>query len=247
MQTAARQVRPPLEARKKGPLFQPTVVSWIGGQLDLGDRGRSDLNRHIWETYYGPLWTLYRKWVKQARCQDVGTPDDVVTGFFVSRLSRPDYMRKWYDGGRPKGWKLHDYLIHTLRGEYIHERARELKRNGKYVFLPEPPDPMPGPDPGDGIDAIFRDAVVDRTCQLLRRRCCATGRKKDWIVFKFHVLRRLKYPRFCGRLGLRPNEAAKLVQRLKTEIESIVHEVLRIDGIAPGDIDREIQALLEID
>jgi len=99
--------------------FPTTHATWIAAQLSRGEAGRTEVHDHVMRRYAAPL----RAYVLGSTLRTLDDADALVNGFFVSRLSRGDYLGKWQESALPlRRWLVNGLLLHAR------ERLREQRR-----------------------------------------------------------------------------------------------------------------------
>jgi hypothetical protein len=106
------------ERREHFPETEQTFVH------DLIDAGRvPELASYLMEVYYEPLCIYCRA----TSYRTLGEPEEIVGGFFASRLSDPTWIARWRDESRARSLPLRRWLLNGLCF-YMREEARRQRR-----------------------------------------------------------------------------------------------------------------------
>ena len=223
-------------AADKPDAFPKTMGTWIDKQLQEGSVGRDVVNSHIMSVYAHPLKIYFLG----SSMRTLGEPDDMVDGFFVSRLERNSYFDQWKESGlRLRRWLMNGFLF------YLREELRRQKRDGKSSLGQEPVTPAV-----DNVDndfdrawavAMVRDAWADAAST-----CEQEGLGDHWRLFIRHHLDGLPYKQFVEEFDVTPSQAAVMVRTATSRFKNAVRMRILLDGVHEDDVDGELQRLMEI-
>lgn len=214
--------------------FPATQVSWIGRQLDTGDTGRLEVNRHIMQVYAKPL-TYY---FLGSRERWLGEPEELVNGFFADRLGQPDFLEKW----RGSGKRLRDWLKNAFCF-YMRERIRARHR-GTAGGVPPAEEPATEDEAARAFDRALTQSMVRRALLAAEEQCAAEGLRKHWEVFERHQLLGQEYKSFARELGIEPARAVVMARTARNKFVAALRQVVAADAATP-DVDDEIVSMLE--
>lgn len=220
-------------------LFPRTQYTWIGRRLDEGAAGRTDINRHVMSVYTWPLEIYFRS----LRAPWLGDSEDVVQGFFASRLDREDFFRDWLESGM----KLRRWLINAFCF-YLKELRRQRRRSAREEPLLAEGTGKENP-PADEIDRAFAVSIVREALLETRRSCETRGLGEHWKIFHAHYYEDRPYADIvaCGEFGkIDSVRAATMARTAAGRFRTVLRSLLRRDGATTSHVDREIEALLEV-
>lgn len=185
------------------------------------------------EVYSEPLQAFYRA----SRFRRRGDPDDVVHGFFASRLERPDYLRRWQShGGLLRRWLANGLCF------YLRERDRDSRRSQ----VEEPPAELfsTEPEPWTALDASFASSLVHRALAMAAATCRAEGLAAHWEAFVRHHYEKQGYREIALELGVSPGRAAVQARAALRRFREAVYELLLRDGVPPERLHSALDDLL---
>lgn len=217
--------------------YPNTANTWIAGELALGAIGRESVWRHIMNVYSAPLRVYGKR--AYARFHDV---DDLVNGFFASRLEDDAYLAAWHASGR----RLRDWLRSGLDLYEYGCRRKYSIQNGRTAPLAETDADVP--DASEDPMAAFERQLILSIVQEARRSaaetCRAVGLAEHWRVFERHVVEGEAYETICAELQIDANRAARMNATAKSRFVTALRDVVRKDGVPESDIDRTIAEFL---
>jgi DNA-directed RNA polymerase specialized sigma24 family protein len=209
---------------------------------------RRALREHLMMRYAKAL-TAY---VSGPDFRQLGEPDDLVGGFFARALSQDDFLARWRQSGMPlRRWLMNAMSFHC-RG-LVRDRMRERSRNAGA--------PPRGVAPGQaGLHSIAADSeheatraferawalsLVNEAYARVQASLCAEGREQDDSVLRMHVMEGMTYDQVASALGMTRQECFNAVRRITPRIRSVLHGLLRDDGVPPQDIGAAIDQMIE--
>jgi hypothetical protein len=215
-------------------VFPDTLKTWINQEIQRDRLGRQNLNRYLMGTYAEPLKVYFMG----TNSRWLGEPDDVVDGFFASRLSHDDFMAKW----QASGMRLRRWLMNAF-SYYLMELRRERSSSKHNSDLTHEPVTFTG-DPDRAVDQAAVIAFVRQAMQQAEETCKAEGLEKHWQVFVRHHIENADFRLIAGEFKIEPSRAAVMSRTAGRKFRNALRDVLMNDGVAPEDIDEEIQGLL---
>jgi DNA-directed RNA polymerase specialized sigma24 family protein len=219
----------------KTDVFPNTLNSWIVRKLDEGGPSLAEVNRHVMSVYARPLKVYFLG----SSERHLGEPDDIVNGFFESRLSHDDFLSKW----RESGMRLRRWLMNALCF-YLKEVRRRNRRDAVAGENDDEPVSFTG-DPDAEIDRTF---VVELVREALRRageQCVEEGMGAHWDVFLRHHHHGESYDHIAGEIGVTRARAEVMGRTATRRFRKVIRDLLAADGVPEDELDREIESLLE--
>jgi DNA-directed RNA polymerase specialized sigma24 family protein len=218
-------------------VFPSTMRTWIDDELDRGHGGRQDVNAYLMETYAFPLQVYYLG----TNARWLGEPDDVISGFFVSRLARADFYANWQSSGmRLRRWLINAFCY------YLKELRRERQRRHQELEDSEGPVTFTG-DPNVAVDQAAVVAFVRQAMEHAHLQCRAEGLQEHWDVFLRHHHDGLPFKEIAAVCGIDAARAQVMSRTAARKFRAALRDVLRRDGVADDQIDDEIKSLVEGD
>ena len=172
--------------------------------------------------------------------RSLGDPDDMVDGFFASRLDREGYFDQWRESGlRLRRWLMNGFLF------FLREEIRRQRRDGKSSLGQEPVMPA-GSGPDDDFDRAWAMAMVRDAWTDAAKSCEADGLGDHWRLFIRHHVDGLAYKEFVHEFDVTPSQAAVMVRTATGRFKKAVRHRILMDGVLEADVDEELQRLMEI-
>jgi hypothetical protein len=215
--------------------FQSTLGSWIGAELRAGEGGRRNVNRHVMETYAWPLTVYFRG----TNMRWLGEEDEIINGFFESRLSQNEFFSNWQASGK----RLRYWLINAL-GFYLKEVRHKLRRSITDDVREDDAVTFSG-DQDAAIDRAAAIAFVQRAMQLAQESCERKNMAAHWQVFLRHHVDGVDLRTLGAEFSVTEARAYVMCKTAKRNFETALTEILLNDGVAAEEIDAEINRLLE--
>ncbi|MEY2716963.1 MAG: hypothetical protein RIT24_3306 [Planctomycetota bacterium] len=224
--------------------FPTTHATWIAAQLSRGEAGRTEVTDHVMRRYAAPL----RAYVLGSTLRALDDADALVNGFFVSRLSRGDYLGKWQESALPlRRWLVNGLLLHAR------ERMREMRKSSGGCegcacgTGCESVDAI-GLEPSafESFERAWSRALLGDACSLAQRELVAEGDGDAWEVFRRHYLDGLEYADIGLQLRITAAEARTRARRASYRFERALRKLLEDEGVARDDLDEEIAWLMEV-
>ena len=224
--------------------FPTTHATWIAAQLSRGEAGRTEVHDHVMRRYAAPL----RAYVLGSTLRTLDDADALVNGFFVSRLSRGDYLGKWQESALPlRRWLVNGLLLHAR------ERMREMRKSaggceGCACGTGSESVDAIGLEPSafESFERAWSRALLGDACSLAQRELVAEGDGDAWEVFRRHYLDGLEYADIGLQLRITAAEARTRARRASYRFERALRKLLEDEGVARDDLDEEIAWLMEV-
>jgi DNA-directed RNA polymerase specialized sigma24 family protein len=215
-------------------VFPATLNTWISGQLEQGRGGLLNINHHLMNTYAMPLRVYY---LGTNSCW-LGEADDVVAGFFASRLGKPDFLVKWQASGiRLRRWLMNSFCF------YLKELRRQRKREQTAEAVDEQVT-FDG-DPDAAVDRASAISFVQQALLQAEQACREEKLDHHWQVFLRHHLSGASFQEIAVEFKVDAARATVMSRTATRKFRKALREVVANDGVAPEQIDHEIQALLQ--
>jgi len=220
-----------------GNVFPPTLgADWFDEMLAAGEDGRQAINHHVMSVYAHPLKVYYLG----TTFRSVGEADDILSGFFASRLARPAFFEDWRRSGKRLRRWLMNALLFYLREQIKQNRLRSA-RHAPLELMAEPGDDAP-----DEADAAWAASVVRSACVATAAACEAVGQKAHWDLFFLHRMRGRSYVSLAQEFDITPKRASVMVRTVERKFREQVRRSIMIDGVPEDQVDGEIRHLLEV-
>jgi DNA-directed RNA polymerase specialized sigma24 family protein len=220
----------------KQDVFPNTMRTWIHARLDEGNAGRDLVNKHIMSVYSHPLKVYFLG----SSLRTLGEAEDMVAGFFASRLDREGYFDQWQESGlRLRRWLMNGFLFH------LREEIRRQKRDGKSSLGEDPITPMTD-SPDADFDRAWAIAMVRDAWSDASMSCEKDGLGDHWRLFIRHHVEGLPYKEFVDEFEVSPSQAAVMVRTATTRFKNAVRDRILIDGVRESEVNSEIERLMEI-
>lgn len=211
--------------------FPSTPRTWILDRVRRDDDARLDLNHRIMSLYARPL----RVYVRGSSFKDLADADELVNGFFASRLSDGDYLRAWSGSGLPlRRWLMNGMLL------FLHEQARVLRRASRARPLPDTLTSVSDTE----FERAYAVSLVREAMDATRRGLQADGMDMHWQAF----IARHTHARACDVFrsthDLTPGQFHHLVRMATARFRKVLVDMVLLDGVHREDADTEIQRLM---
>jgi hypothetical protein len=247
--------------RESHSQFPSTHATWIVESLANGERGLQLAQLHVMERYRDALIAYATALPARA----VAEPAELVSGFFTRRVATEGFLTAW----RASGLSLRRFLMNGLSLDartVLRSERREAERRRRFA-TEEAAEARERARREADAEAAFEGAwaraVVGEACERVRAELVAAGDAKAWETFEAHVLRGEPYARIAAARGMAgtAGEETRMVEELMAEklaVEKLAVEVRRVgrrmraalrdtlaeEGIAPGEVERELRVVL---
>ena len=219
----------------KGEAFPSTQMTWLGSVLGAGESGRRQATEHVMSVYAHPL----RVYLRGSTFRELGEPDEIVHGFFASRLSRDGYLLDWLASGR----QLRYWLLTGFR-HYVYEQIEAQRRHTR----PRGPGPDPPEPPIDAEQAFHREsglAIVREAYRRAEAACAADGQNDHWRVFEEHHLKGRSYGPIALELGFDERRTAVMARTAAGKFRRALRELVSWPDAGTAEVDQELRDLME--
>jgi DNA-directed RNA polymerase specialized sigma24 family protein len=218
--------------------FPATQRGWLVAQLGQGVEGLARINAYIMQTYAEPLGN----YVAGSSFRSLGTPADLVSGFFASRLSQPAYFDRWIESNLPlRRWLINGFLFFLQ--EELRRRKSERADSLASASVDEPRSH------GDGaveeFDRIWAASMVRSAAGMARERCVQEGFEKHWEMFERHFVRGVSYADLAVEFDVTGGQSASMVRTASIRFRQAVVDLLLKDGATEDELDEEIARLMK--
>lgn len=213
--------------------FPETMSTLIQGYMDAGTIGRRELNHHIMSVYRRPLKIYFLG----SSYRSLGDPDDLVQGFFASRLERQDYFEKWQESRLSlRRWLMNAFILYMkeLCRAKSRIRSREQELNGleeRSLTSAE-------------LDRTWAEAVVREACAQTANRCRADGQQRHWEVFYRHHILGQPYREVAPEFDFTPAQAAVAARTVANKFRQSLRDFFASERVPDDAIDDDIRDLL---
>jgi hypothetical protein len=215
---------------QRSDLFDPTPRSHM---LELMSAERpGDLNRFLMEAYARPL----AAYLSATSFRQLGPCDDLVAGFFASRLDRREWIEAWVQSGlRLRRWLVNGLLLYA---------KEELRRRGRDQVVEGDVEPL-SPSVERLFDRTYAREVVRLACEQAAASCGADGLSLHWSLFLRHHADGRTYAALAAEEELSEGRVVGFIRTATGRFREAVARLLVRDGANREELDREIAALLE--
>jgi hypothetical protein len=225
----------------QGSAFPTTQATWlrtlVGEGVATAGRGNAAETARIavMARYAEPL----RVFVRGSSLARLGEPDEIVNGFFASRLSDARFLEGWAASGmRLRRWLMNGILFY---GQGLaRDRARAEARGG--AVEPRELDRREGD--GATAEADFERAwalaVVREATARVEAELAGEGRAVDFEIFRRHAIDGQPYAVFAREVGRSEQQCAGATRLVAQRVRAALADVLREEGVAERELDAEI-------
>jgi DNA-directed RNA polymerase specialized sigma24 family protein len=209
--------------------FPATQYTLIGRLLGDRERGMIAAAQHVMTVYAGPLKVYYTG----SSFRTLGDADDIVQGFFASRLSRENFMHDWLNSRR----QLRFWLMTAFK-HFLFEQARARKCDRERMASDE------------GIDVRCDQddelTLVRQAMQSAEEACRAAGQEDHWRVFVRHHVDGRSYEQLQDELGIDRKRFNVMARTAGNKLKSALRDLLAWPDASEEDIDAELRDLMEV-
>lgn len=219
--------------------FPTTHATWLVTRV--GDGAGADAaaaveaRAHVMQRYAGPLAVF----VRGSSLARLGEPDELVNGFFASRLSDAAFLAAWARSGmRLRRWLMNGMLFH---GQGIaRDRARAGARGGS-VDPAELDRQMGGmPSAEADFERAWALAVVREATARAEQELLAEGRSRDFEIFRRHAVDGHPYAAFARDLGRTEQQCAGATRFVAQRVRAKLGQLLEEEGVPAHELEEEI-------
>lgn len=226
-------------------VFPTTHATWLRARLGSGSEGRDEATRLLFARYREPL-RVYLAGTGFSRASDAAATglsesEDIVHGFLVTRVARPEFLDGWAASGfRLRRWMINAFLF------YVREHARSARRRrareesalGASVGAVE--------DPLREFDREWAIEVIREAAEATESELFARGRGRQWELFVGHFVDGKPYGELVGPFGVTPSQAASLARDVAFLLRANLRRVLSADGVDEGEVGSELALIEEL-
>ncbi len=224
-------------AAGKRDSFPATQRGWLVAQLGQGAAGLARINAYVMTTYTEPLGN----YVAGSSFRMLGTPTDLVSGFFASRLAQSAYFERWLESNLPlRRWLINGFLF------YLQE---EVRRRKSERAEPIPTDASDAPVAAgqtavEEFDRLWAASMVRAAATAARERCAAEGFETHWQMFESHFVNGVSYADLATNFHVTGGQSASMVRTASIRFRQAVVDLLLKDGATEDELDDEIARLM---
>lgn len=213
--------------------FPSTRDTWLHAQVNESDAGEPAAARHVMTIYAKPLTRYFRG----SSFRAMADADELINGFFASRVARPGYLRDWKASGKPlRRWLINGFLF------YLREQARA--RAAPIRLSEDQIDPA-SMDAQRSFEREWAVALLGRAIERARSACEQRGQSVHWQLFERHHVHGQSYATLFAALSVEPAAAAAMVRTAAAKFRRAVFDELTNDGIPESEVEPEIILLME--
>lgn len=226
-------------------VFPTTHATWLRARIAAGTDGRDEATRALFARYREPLrvYLAGTGFSRASGAAAVGISDseDIVHGFLVTRVARPEFLDGWATSGfRLRRWMINAFLFYVREQARSARRRRVREESGLGASRGAVEDPLRDFDREWAIEVI-REASEATESELLAR-----GRGRQWELFVGHFVDGKPYGELVGPFGVSPSQAASLARDVAFLLRANIRRVLSADGVDEGEIGSELALIEEL-
>ncbi len=234
-----------LEDQDKKLIFESkistTQYTWIKRKLGEGLDGRKEVNRYLMGVYYEPLQIYFKGCRLNWLSAHHGGAQDVVHGFFQSRLSREHFFADWQQSHK----RLRTWVVGAF-WHYLYElRNTYLRNHGRFVQGSHLDEKPTRDDHVQAFDKAVAISIVQETLRRARTRWEARNQGKHWQVLVKRFYEKLSYREIGTLLDMTEAKARKLAQTAREKFRGVLEETVANEVKDPLKVKEEIRLLLE--
>ena len=231
-----------MQAKEKPDHFPPTARTEIFGLNRQGEAGRREIHRIIMSAAYHKALKAY---FLGSSFRGLGDPNEMVEGFYASRLSDPKYFNKWETRWRENKIPLRRWLMKGFE-YYLDERLREEEQARKVHSLPvDAPVAAPGPSPEQVFHRAFLLERVRGVLDKVKERCRKGLSEDHWRLFYASWFEDSgSWIQTGERFNVTAERAKRMARTVLGYFEAEFRMELRREGVPEKDMEREIQDIL---
>ena len=239
--------------------FPSTHATWIDAQLTIAEEGeraadggdamgrvraesaRDALRRHLMERYAEAL----RAYVRGSSLREVAEVDELVNGFFVDAVARPDFLRDWRSHGGPlRRWIINGMLFHARGMRRDAARRREHGMGDTAALEAIAPEHNTGAV--RAFERAWANALLQSVCERVRAALERDDDPNSFHAFRRHVIDGRTHAEVAGELSLSVAQVARLVRTVTDQVRAEVVRVLIEEGVHHEDAQAELRRIEEL-
>jgi hypothetical protein len=211
--------------------FPTTPKTWVLERIRQGAIEKRALNNRLMSLYARPL----RTYVRGSSFRSFGDADEIVNGFFASRLSDENYLHEWAASGlRLRRWLMNGILL------YLHEQVRRTRRDKSVAPLPT----ALAAAIDRSVERAYARSVVREAMAQAQKQCAAEDMSRHWQAFLARHSGDGALEAFRIRHGLTPGQASHLVRAATARFRKALVDLVLLDGASRDEAESEILRLL---
>ncbi len=225
------------------------IEAKVEGRIDeapVCHDGASALRRHVMERYAASL----RVYAQGSSFRWLDDADSLVNGFFVSRLSRPEYLAQWIASAMPLRRFLANGLLLFMREQH-RARTRRVKRVGASIdaMFSRGADALAAPIDARAFAQFEREwarEVLGEACAQAQAVLESTGKSLAWRLFERHFLDGATYQEAARELGVRDESARPFARLAQAKVREALKSLLALEGVAESEMDCAVADIYRI-
>lgn len=224
-------------------LFPSTHDSWLCQMLDGSPAEVERAAVALMARYREPL-RVYFEGSSYGRLRSSGLVEfndsgDLVHGFLLSRLARPEFLEAW----RASGMRLRRFVVNGFIF-YLRDQTRSARRRrGREQRMAELAVAPNDRDPAADFDRAWALTVMHEASQMAADAFSSRGRGAHWELFVRHFVDGVPYGELVDPFGLTPSQAASAAREVAFELRRCLRAVLSRDGITDEDLGPELSLI----
>jgi hypothetical protein len=222
---------------QKRDSFPATQRGWLVAQLAQGAAGLPKINAYVMQTYAEPLGN----YVAGSSFRSLGTPSDLVSGFFASRLAQVGYFERWIESNLPlRRWLINGFLFFLQ--EQVRRRKADRVESMPTVVADEPTSQTA--TAVEEFDRLWAASMVRSAASAAKDRCATEGFDAHWQMFERHFVKGISYAALSDEFNVTGGQAASMVRTASIRFRQAVVDLLLKDGATEEELDDEVARLM---
>jgi hypothetical protein len=234
--------------------FPSTHATWIEAQLTIaetmgdgspaGAAAHRSLRQHLMERYRSPL----EVYVRGSSMRGLGEPGELVAGFFAERLGNRDFLLSWRASGMPlRRWMMNgiSYYGRGVMRDRVRDRMRQFPA-AEDGFEFESGSLVEDRDAARAFDEAWALRMLNESIARVHADLDGAGRLDELEVFRRHVVDGMPYEPIAADLGWSRQQCANAVRRVGRRVREAMREVVRDDGVAPGEVEAAVREIIAV-
>lgn len=204
---------------------------------------------YVMRVYLNPLCSYFAS----TSYKRMGAPADLVAGFFADRLSRPDWVQRWFEARQASQIRFSRWILNAFNN-YLREEYRRGVRDRRIPVadpvLLDQAEAAGSQDSESVEEQCVRKFERDRAESLLREAMVMArasppprGRPLDFSLFDDHFLRDMSYADIAAARGISVAEVRRDARLATVRLRLALEAVLLNEGIPRERLDEEVREL----
>lgn len=217
--------------------FPATQYTLIREMMGGNDRGALEAARHVMLAYAGPLKVYYIG----SSFRTLGEAEDMVQGFFASRLSRDQFLHEWLASRK----KLRYWLMTAFK-HYLFEQIRNTRTERQRETPQSEMEFTAGDDDERQFHREAALALVREAMRVAEDTCRASGQEDHWRVFVRHHVDGRSYEQLQEEMGIDRKRFNVMARTAGNKLKATLRDLLAWKDSSEVEIDAEIQELMQV-